>query len=238
MGAAPIDISLVLQILWVNLLLSSDNAVAIGLVAHRLPKAQKQVAIVGGVLLSVVIRTPLTYLLASLISLPGVRLVAGLLVLVVAVRLLKSEGSADDGKQIVAVPSVGRAMLLVLAADLVMSLENTLAIASISGGNMAVLAISLALSAGVVIAVGELVAKLMDRWPYVTYAGAAFLAYVASQMLLEDRYVVAWAPLLQHARWIVSIALVALVLATATVMRRILVRRAAHADGAGQGGDR
>ena len=238
MTSAPIDLSLVLQILWVNLLLSSDNAVAIGLVAHHLPPAEKRMAIVGGVLLSVAIRTPLTYLVASLIALPGVRLVAGLLVLVVAVRLLKSEGTADDGGPKEAAPSVGKAMLLVLMADLVMSLENTLAIASISGGNLPVLALSLALSAGVVMAAGGLVARLMDRWPQLAYAGAAFLGYVASQMLLEDRYVIAWAPLLQHARWIVSAALVALVLATATLMRRILVRRSAHAEGGGQGGDR
>ena len=234
MGSSPIDVALVLQILWVNLVLSSDNAIAIGLVAHRLAPAQKRVAIVGGVLLSVVVRTPLTYLVASLIALPGVRLVAGLAVLVVAVRLLKSEPTASDGKPAAAAPSVGKAMLLILAADLVMSLENTLAIAGLSRSNLPVLAISLALSAAVVMAIGGLVAKLMDRWPQVAYAGAAFLAYVASQMLLEDRYVVAWAPLLQQGRWLVSAALVALVLATAAVLRRLPAR----AERAGPEGER
>jgi YjbE family integral membrane protein len=228
----PIDVASVLQILWVNLLLSSDNAVAIGLVAHRLAPAQKRVAIVGGVLLSVMVRTPLTYLLASLIALPGVRLVAGLLVLVVAVRLLKSEATADAGGAIAPAPSVGKATLMVLAADLVMSVENTLAIAGISRGDVRVLAISLALSALVVMAIGGLVAKLMDRWPGVAYAGAAFLGYVASQMLLEDGYVIAWAPPLQQSRWIVSVALVVLVLVTAVLLRRILPRRSAQQGGA------
>jgi YjbE family integral membrane protein len=213
MWSQPFDFSVLAEIIWLNLLLSSDNVVAIGIVAHRLAPTQKRQAIIGGAILAILARILLTFLVASVMAVPGIRLVAGLLLLVVAGKLCSDEAEGDGDKRRTVAGSVGQAMVLILAADLLMSLDNVLAVAAICRGDVRLLGLGLGLSIAFIMTCGSLVAKVMDRWPWVAYAGSGFLGYVASRMLMEDRFVSGWLPGLHEERWAVSAAIVVLVLA-------------------------
>jgi YjbE family integral membrane protein len=174
----------VLGIVLIDLVLSGDNAIIIGMAAHRLPPRQRRLAIIFGGGAAIVLRIALTAAAALLLTLPGLQAVGGLLLLWIAFKLLKEEEETHEGVK--AAARLREAVLTILLADVVMSLDNVLGVAAASSGNLALLLFGLALSVAILMFGGSLVAQFLDRLWWLAYLGAGVIAWTGTDMLLKD----------------------------------------------------
>ncbi|MBV9169555.1 MAG: YjbE family putative metal transport protein [Chloroflexi bacterium] len=177
-------ISRALQIILIDLLLSGDNAVVIGIAAHPLPRRQRQMAIVFGGGAAIVLRILLTGGAALLLELPLVRLVGGLLLLWIAFKLVGQEKATHEGVK--AATSLGGAIATILAADLIMSLDNVLGVAAVSSGDFWLLMFGLVVSMAIVLLGGSIFADWIDRMRWLAYLGAAVIAWTGIDMLQDE----------------------------------------------------
>jgi YjbE family integral membrane protein len=178
------------QIILVNIVLSGDNAVVIALAARSLPPRQQRQAVFWGSGAAVVMRIVLTVVAVELLKLPYLKLVGAALLLWIAVQLLLPED--DGGDSIESSSSMISAIKTILVADLVMSLDNVIAVAAAAKGNLTLLIIGLAISIPLVIFGATLLLKLMDRFPAIVTLGAALLGWVAGEMTVTDPSVMEW----------------------------------------------
>jgi YjbE family integral membrane protein len=172
-----------INIMLVNVVLSGDNAVVIALAAHALPQKQQRTAIVFGSVAAIGMRTILTIFAISLMTLPYVKFLGGVLLIYIAVKLLLHPHKTDDVKSAM---TIGAAIKTILLADLVMSLDNVLGVAAASHGNLLLLAVGLALSIPIIVFGSTVVLKILLKFPVVTIFGAALLAYLGGEMLISD----------------------------------------------------
>ncbi|MSR58745.1 MAG: TerC family protein [Planctomycetaceae bacterium] len=176
----------VATIIVIDIVLSGDNAVVIAMAAHKLPVAQRQRAILWGGGIAIVMRIVFTMVMAFLLMIPGVRLVGGLVLVWIACKLLMGEGehtiSADDADR-----SALAAIRMIFVADFVMSLDNMLAVAGASHGDWQRLMLGLLVSIAIIMFCSAYIARLMNRFKWIVYLGAAILAWTAGQMMLGDR---------------------------------------------------
>ena len=177
-----------LQIIWIDLLLSGDNAVVIALACRNLPEDKRRIGAVLGAAVAVILRVVFTLLVVRLLELPAVRLCGGILLIIIAVNLLNEDHSEAKVKSR---GTVWGAVMTITLADAVMSLDNVLAIAAASGGNGWLVVFGLAVSLPLVVFGAGIVLKAIDRFPLITWAGAALLGWVAGHMLAEDPIVAA-----------------------------------------------
>jgi YjbE family integral membrane protein len=173
-----------LEIIWVNILLSGDNAVVIALAARSLPPKQQRTAIIFGSSGAIVLRIILTIVAAQLLLLPWLKVIGGLLLLYIGVSLLLPEG--DDDGQAKEHGSLLSAIRTILLADLVMSLDNVVAVAAAAHGNLTLLIAGLAISIPLVIFGSTLLLKVIEKLPIIVWLGAALLGYIAGEMLVSD----------------------------------------------------
>jgi YjbE family integral membrane protein len=175
--------SAVASIVLIDLVLSGDNALVIGMAARGLPTRQRRHAIVAGGIAAAVLRIALTAVAALLLGIPGLRAVGGLLLLWIAFRLLKKDDGHGSER---AAGSLRQAVLTILVADVVMSLDNVLGVAGASHGDLMLLLFGLALSVAVLMVGGSLVASLVNRFWWLTYLGSAVIAWTGAGLVLED----------------------------------------------------
>jgi YjbE family integral membrane protein len=179
-----------MQIIGVNIVLSGDNAVVIALAARGLPPEQQKRAVAWGSGAAVVMRIVLTLVAVELLRLPYLKLVGCVLLLWIAVQLLLPE---DEGEgHGAAATGMAAAVKTILLADLVMSLDNVIAVAAAAKGNNVLLIVGLAVSIPLVVFASRLLLTLMDRWPVIITLGAALLGYVAGEMAIGDPVVSPW----------------------------------------------
>ncbi len=173
-----------LKIIWINIILSGDNAVVIALAARSLPPHQQTKAVVLGSGAAVVLRIALTVVAAKLLALPYLQIVGGLLLLWIGVQLL---GDEDEGEgEAREYGSLMAAIRTILIADLVMSLDNVIAVAAAAKGDMTLLILGLAISIPLVIFGSTLMIKLMERFPVIVVMGAALIGWVAGEAIVSD----------------------------------------------------
>jgi YjbE family integral membrane protein len=184
----------VIRIVVIDLVLSGDNAVVIGMAAHRLPPPQRKKAIVFGGAAAIALRILLTAVAALLLRIPGLQLVGGLLLVWIAFKLLKQEEESHEGIKVAA--SMREAIITILVADFVMSTDNVLGVAGASEGNVTLLLFGLALSMVILMWFGSIVATLINRFFWLSYVGAAVIAWTGALMVFEDPIVV------ERAAWI------------------------------------
>ena len=185
----PIFWTALLKIIGVNIVLSGDNAVVIALAARSLPPKQQKAAIFWGSGAAIVMRIVLTIFAVALLALPWLKIIGSVLLLWIGVKLLVPE---DEGAEIEASDSLWKAIKVILIADLVMSLDNVIAVAAAAGGSLPLLIIGLAISIPLVIFGATLLLKVMERWPIIITIGAALLGFVAGEMAWEDNAVAAF----------------------------------------------
>jgi len=179
-----------MQIIGVNIVLSGDNAVVIALAARSLPPAQQKRAVMWGSGAAVVMRIALTLLAVELLRLPYLKLVGAALLLWIALQLLlPGEEDGDIGR---AANGMASAIKTILLADLVMSLDNVIAVAAAAKGSTVLLVIGLAISIPLVVFASTLLLKLMTRWPIIITLGAALLGWVAGEMAVSDPVAKGW----------------------------------------------
>jgi YjbE family integral membrane protein len=173
-----------LEIIWVNILLSGDNAVVIALAARSLPPAQQRTAITWGSAGAIVLRIVLTLVAAKLLLLPWLKIIGALLLVYIGVSLLLPEN--DDEGEAKEYGSLWAAIRTILVADLVMSLDNVVAVAAAAHGNTVLLVLGLAISIPLVIFGSTLLLKVIERLPVIVWIGAALLGFIAGEMLVSD----------------------------------------------------
>jgi YjbE family integral membrane protein len=183
------------KIVWVNVLLSGDNAVVIALAARNLPVHQRRAAILGGSAAAIVLRVILTVFAVQLLQYPYLKIIGAVLLFYIGVQLLVPEDGNEDG-----VSSSGHlwaAVRTILLADLVMSLDNVIAVAAAADSGppeakILLLIIGLGMSIPLIIFGSQLLLTVMEKYPVIITLGAALLGFVAGEMLVSDHAVEAF----------------------------------------------
>jgi len=216
-----------LKIIGVNIVLSGDNAVVIALAARSLPDKQQKQAIFWGSGAAIVLRIVLTLFAVALLQLPWLKLVGSALLLWIGVKLLVPE---DEGDEVDASDNMLQAIKTILIADLVMSLDNVIAVAAAAGGHWGLMIVGLAISIPLVIFGATLLVKVMERWPVVVTIGAALIGFVAGEMAWEDGGIAAFTSHFPHnAKYASAIAGAILVIAVGKFLGGRAQRRRAEA---------
>jgi YjbE family integral membrane protein len=177
------------SIILANIVLSGDNAVVIAMAARSLPPHQQKKAIFWGSAAAIVMRIILTLIAVEMLKWPYLKIVGALLLLYIGISLLREdEGDGEEHKHVGGMMAAVRTILI---ADLVMSLDNVLAVAAAAKGNTPLLIIGLAVSIPLIIFGSTLLLKVMERFPIIITLGAALLGFLAGEMLLTDPAVTA-----------------------------------------------
>jgi YjbE family integral membrane protein len=174
----------VLQIIFINILLSGDNAVVIAMACRGLPPQQRLWGTVVGAGAAVLLRIVFGGIVAQLMLLPYLKLIGGVALFYVAARLLVPD--EEDTGEVEAVAHLWRVAQIVVIADIVMSLDNIVAVAATAKGDIFLLAIGLTVSIPLIVAGAALIMPLLDRFPILVWAGAALLGWIAGDVVASD----------------------------------------------------
>lgn len=188
----------VLSIVVINLVLSGDNAVVIGMASRRLARTQQRQAMLLGALGAIVLRVLFTIAAAVLLDIPLLSALGGVLLIWIAFRLIREE---DAGPEVNAGKTLFEAVYTIVLADLVMSLDNILAVAGAAHGDIPLLVFGLLLSMPIILFGSGLVAAMMNRLPWLVYAGSAVLAYTAAGMILDEPMLARYLPGMDWFKW-------------------------------------
>jgi len=179
------------QIIYINILLSGDNAVVIALACRDLPPKQRRWGIVWGAAGAIVLRIILTLFAVTLLELPWLKVVGGVLLLWIGVKLI-ADDDEEEGKNVMASDRLWAAVRTVIVADLVMSVDNVLGVAAAAKGSVPLLVFGLLVSIPLVIAGSQIILKLIERFPVIILAGGGLLGWIAGKMLVEDAALAPW----------------------------------------------
>lgn len=208
-----------LTIFVINIVLSGDNAVVIALASRKLPSSQQKMAIWWGTVGAVGLRIVLTFIAAWLLKIPFLQFLGGLLLIWIAFKLLNDDH--NEGENVVAASTFGKAIQTVIVADLVMSLDNVLAIAGAAGGNIWLIVLGLALSVPLIIWGSTLLMQIMQRFPIIIWAGAGVLGWTAGEMINDDDFLKQYVhPVLGSFEWIIPAVITAGILALSFFMEK------------------
>jgi YjbE family integral membrane protein len=207
------------KVVLLDLTLAGDNAVVIAMAVHMLPSRQQRTGIFFGALGAVVVRVILTVAAAQLLAIPSLQLLGGLLLVWIAFKLLRQD--SEDKPAVQHGATIFKAIRIIIIADLVMSLDNILAIAGASEGSSPLVLFGLGLSIPIVVVGAAFIAVLMSYCSWIVYLGAGILGEVAAKMILQDRFVEATlgeAP--QLLEWEIRIGLAFLVVVIGFLLSR------------------
>jgi len=171
------------KIIWINVLLSGDNALVIAMACRGLAPRLRLWGMVIGAGIAVVLLIAFTGIVARLMVLPYLKLVGGLALLVIAAKLLVPE---DEGDDVTAGTSLWHAIRIVVIADIVMSLDNVIAVAAAANGQLPLLILGLAISIPMIIAGAALIMLVLDRFPILVWLGATLLGWIAGDVIATD----------------------------------------------------
>jgi YjbE family integral membrane protein len=217
-----------LGILAIDLILSGDNAVVIALAVRQLKGDTRRKAIILGATGAVLLRLFFAAIVTFLLQIPLLQAVGGALLLWVAWKLVHDSPGEEEDDEVQAGGNLWEAIRIIIIADVVMSLDNVVALVGVSGGNLALLVFGLALTIPLIIWGSTLLSALLDRWRWLVYVGAGILVYVAVEMLFEDRVVHGFiGDSLQNLETVIALAGTAVFLALAWLWARRESRSAA-----------
>ena len=179
------------KIMFLNVVLSGDNAVVIALACRRLSPTHQRLAFIWGSAGVVVLMIGLTGVVAYLLTLPYLEIVGSLLLLWIGIKLLVAEDEGEEGG-VEQKDTLMAAIRTIIIADMVMSLDNVLAMAAIAQGHMWMLVVGLVITVPVILFGSALLMKLMDRYPIFILIGAGLIGWVAGEMVLGDPVITGW----------------------------------------------
>lgn len=197
------DLEFWIRLAWIsglNLLLSGDNALVIALAVRALPRRQRMLGQVWGALGAVALRLAFVGVVSALLRVSGLQFVGGVLLVWIAVRLVQPP--ADGESSVRHGASMWEAIWIIIVADITMSLDNVLAIAAAAHGEYILILLGIGLSLPIVVWGAGLLARLMNRYAWIVWAGGGLLGYVAAEMALDDAIIKGWlggvAPVLHY----------------------------------------
>jgi YjbE family integral membrane protein len=179
------------KIIWINILLSGDNAVVIALACRTLAPRERRWGIVLGAAAAVFLRIIFTVVVTQVMMLPYLKLVGGIALLWIAVKLVVPEDEASEDS-VEAAHNLWRAVRIVAIADVIMSLDNVIAIAAAANGDMVLIIFGLIVSVPMIVAGAALLTAVLTRFPILVWAGAALLGWIAGEIMIEDPAVSTW----------------------------------------------
>jgi YjbE family integral membrane protein len=171
------------KIIWINVLLSGDNALVIAMACRGLHGAHRLWGMIIGAGIAVLLLIAFTGIVATLMSLPYLRLVGGIALLIIAAKLLVPE---DEKDEIAASTTLWHAVRIVVIADIIMSLDNVIAVAAAANGQVSLLVLGLAISIPMIIAGAALIMMILDRFPVLVWLGAMLLGWIAGDVIASD----------------------------------------------------
>jgi YjbE family integral membrane protein len=181
----------ILQIIWINILLSGDNAVVIAMACRSLPDRSRKWGMILGAGIAVALRIAFTGVVTTLMEIPYLKLVGAVALIYIAVDLVKPKDEGGDS-EVKSHENLWRAMITIAIADVVMSLDNVIAIAAVAKGSWLLLTIGLAISIPLIVAGSALIMMVLDRVPLLVWAGAALLGWIAGELAVTDHGVIAY----------------------------------------------
>jgi YjbE family integral membrane protein len=181
---SPAYIAAVLQIIWIDLLLSGDNAVVIALACRSLPEHQRRIGIFLGASVAILLRILFALVISQIMQIPFLMTVGAVLLLWIAVKLVKGEDAQEANVQ--PAEKLWQAVRTIALADAVMSLDNVVAISAASRGDVWLFIFGLAVSIPLIIVGASLITALIQRFPVFVWAGAALLGWIAGEMIARD----------------------------------------------------
>lgn len=202
-------IVLFLQILLINVVLSGDNAIVIAMASRKLPAEQQKRAVWWGAAGAVGLRLILTAVAVTVLQYPFIKTAGAVLLLVIAVKLLSDEGEHGQVRE---AGTLGKAVMTIIAADFVMSLDNVLAVAAAADGDFKIIILGIGVSIPLIVWGSSVVMRLLERFPILVFLGAGILGYTAGDMFLSDKAVTGrlqlgeWAHALPYALALLVIA--------------------------------
>jgi len=201
-----------MEVIAINILLSADNAMVIALACRNLPAGQRTLGIVWGVIGVVVLRILLTVFAVTLLTLPYLQLAGAALLVWIGIGLVVDEDRGERDRSVHASDRLIAAVVTVVLADLVTSLDNVIAVAGAARGSLVALVIGLAISIPLVVAGSRLIIKAIERFPVIVIAGGGLLGYLAGEIAIADVAVKPWVELsLPQLRYLAPAAGVVLV---------------------------
>jgi YjbE family integral membrane protein len=203
------------KIIWINVLLSGDNALVIALACRGLDPRQRFWGMVLGAGTAVFLRIIFTGIVATLMSLPYLKLVGGLALILIAAKLLVPE---NDDDEVQSASNLWAAVQIVAIADIIMSLDNVIAVAAAANGSVPLLILGLVISIPMIVAGAALIMALLDRLPILVWLGAALLGWIAGDVISTDPAVLPWLQRLLDGQIVLSIDAVSTMLGAAKQM--------------------
>src|SRR5437867_3479382 len=180
----------VVEIILVNILLSGDNAVVIALACRNLATRQRRLGIFWGVMGAIVLRIVLTFFAMTLLANPYLKLVGGALLVWIGIKLIAEDDSGEH--KVKASDRLLTAVWTIIVADLIMSLDNVMAVAASAKGSVPLIVFGLIVSIPIVIVGSQLIMRLLGRFPVLVLGGGGLLGYIAGDMAVEDPAVAPW----------------------------------------------
>ena len=171
------------KIIWINVLLSGDNALVIAMACRGLAPRQRLWGMTIGAGIAVILLIAFTGIVATLMALPYLKLVGGIALLIIAAKLLVPD---DEGDDVTAGTSLWHAIRIVVIADIVMSLDNVIAVAAAANGQLSLLILGLAISIPMIIAGAALIMMVLDKFPILIWLGALLLGWIAGDVIASD----------------------------------------------------
>ncbi len=213
------QIQAIISIIIIDLVLSGDNAVVIGMASRNLPPEQRRRAIIFGGAGAVGLRIFFTVIATILLGIPYLQLIGGLLLFWIAYRLIRPQGHDAHGN-IKAAGTLREAIQTIVLADVVMSLDNILAVAGAAHGDIRLLIFGLLLSIPILLFGSELVARLLGRFPAFLYLGVFVLVHAAVAMILHDPSVAARITTTTWQEFALSLAITAAIVGVVRLIER------------------
>lgn len=221
----------VLQIIAIDILLGGDNAVVIALACRSLPEHQRKKGIAWGVAGAIILRVALTAFAVTLLAIPYLKIIGGLLLLWIGTKLIIPDED-DDGHEVDASTTLIGAIKTIIIADFVMSLDNVIAVAAAAKDSIALIVFGLLVSIPIIVWCSQLILKLMDRYPVIITAGGALLGYIAGDMMVRDPAVTDWFK--DNAAWLQTFHIAGVIGAIAVVAigKIVVLRRPVSSEAA------
>jgi YjbE family integral membrane protein len=179
-------LSALFLIITINIVLSGDNAVVIAIACRKLPLDHRKKAILWGTFLAIVVRVIATVLAVYLLKIPYLYLIGGIVLVWISYKLLLDD---DAEENIDAGENLAQAVKTIVIADIMMGLDNVLAIAGAANGDLVLIILGLLISIPIMIFGSQLILKAMERFPWILYVGAGVLAWAAAKMILHEKVV-------------------------------------------------
>jgi YjbE family integral membrane protein len=190
----------------VDITLGGDNAIVIGMACRNLPQGARFKGIVFGTIGAVAVRAAATIVFVGFMNLPYIKLIGGVVLVLIGCKLLVGEDSKPEIKP---ASSLCAAVANIIVADAIMGIDNVLAIASVTHGHKGMVIVGLCISVPIVVFGSALIIKLLDRFSFILYIGAAVILYAAAKMIADEPIIEAWLTSHEPARWLIVLGVTA-----------------------------